>query len=370
MKVLQVARQFYPSVAGVETVVESLARELIRLGHRCEVVTLDRLFCDPAHRLPAESTHLGIPIHRLPYRGGQRLFFAPQVLHWVRDFDIVHVHNTDFFCDFLARTRFIHRKPLLLATHGGFFHTSDAAWKRLYFRTITRGSLRRFDIVAADSEADRQRFLSVCDHVLVMCDGVDLATYGAVQKRIEPGLLVYVGRLATNKRVDGLLRTCALVRQHVPHLHLALIGMDFEGIQSQLQAMAGQLGIQESVEFLGVVAPDVLREMLARAHLFVSASDYESFGLSVVEAMATGTIPVVNHLPPFEQFIVPRENGWFCDFSRPDQAAQVLIEALRCPLARLEEMEQQARVAAARYDWAHIVKKWESLYQQVLEENH
>ncbi|MFQ6099704.1 MAG: glycosyltransferase family 4 protein [Anaerolineae bacterium] len=367
LSILQVTRQFYPSVAGVEVVVENLGRELIRLGHRCEVVTLNHLFYASDRRLPAEENRLGILVRRIPYWGGRRFFVAPSVLHWLRDFDVVHVHNTDFFCDFLARTRFLHHKPLLLTTHGGFFHTSSAAWlKRLYFGTITRGSLRRFDVVTAVSESDRQLFVSVCDRVRVIHDGVDFPTYSAVEKRIEPGLLVYVGRLASNKRVDALLKACALVYERMPHVRLVLIGMDFEDVRPKLEALAGQLGVQSMVQFLGSVPGSVLRENLARANLFVSASEYESFGLSVVEAMATGTVPVVNRLPPFEQFIEPGQNGWFCDFSRPGEAARVLVKALCCPMGRLELMGRRARAVAEQYDWAHIVEEWESLYYRVL----
>lgn len=291
-------------------------------------------------------------------------------MQWTRDFDVVHVHNTDFFCDFLARTRRLHRKSLVLATHGGFFHTATAAGlKRLYFHTITRGSLRGFDVVTADSQSDRQLFLPICDRVRVMHDGVDWPTYSAVKKRIEPGLLVYVGRLASNKRVDHLLRACALAREQAPHLHLVLIGMDFESIQPQLKALASQLGIKDAIEFLGVAPRETVLEYLGRANLFVSASEYESFGMSVIEAMAAGTLPVVNRLPPFELFVEPGQNGWFCDFSDPAQAAQTLVEALRCPPAQLELMGQRARTVAERYSWARIAKEWESLYSQVSNRN-
>jgi alpha-1,3-mannosyltransferase len=367
LSVLHVARQFYPSVAGVEVVVESLARELIGLGHRCEVVTLDRLFCDPGRRLPAEDERLGIPVHRVPYLGGRRFFFAPGVLRWLRGFDLVHVHNTDFFCDFLAHTRWLYRKPLVLTTHGGFFHTPGAMrLKRLYFSTITRASLCRFDYVAAVSEADRGRFAPICSRVRVVPDGVDLDTYGAVEKRVEPGLLVYVGRLASNKRVDALLRACALVRRRAPHVRLVLIGMDFEGIEADLNDLVDDLNLRDAVQFLGVVEADVLLAHLARANLFVSASEYESFGLSVVEAMATGTVPVVNRLPPFEQFVAHGQSGWFCDFSDPQSAARVLVDALQCPPDRLRAMGRRARVVAQRYSWHAVTEQWESVYCRVL----
>ena len=71
----------------------------------------------------------------------------------------MHVHAIDFFFDYLAWTKFLHRRKLVISTHGGFFHTPFAArLKRLYFLTITRFSLAIYDLVAAVSVADRELF--------------------------------------------------------------------------------------------------------------------------------------------------------------------------------------------------------------------
>src|SRR5690349_11548212 len=127
MRVLHVVRQFHPSIGGLESVVAGLAGEQRRNGIAAEVLTLDRLFHDPTRRrLPATDQVGDIPIRRIPFAGSRRYPLAAPVLRHLRGFDLVHVHGVDFFSDFLAATQPLHKRPLVLSTHGGFFHTSFA----------------------------------------------------------------------------------------------------------------------------------------------------------------------------------------------------------------------------------------------------
>jgi alpha-1,3-mannosyltransferase len=366
VRILQVARQFYPSVAGVENVVENLAGHLLQRGHQCDVVTLDRCFYAPERKLPAYEQIRGINVHRIPFWGRQRFFVAPGVLKYARDYDLVHIHNVDFFIDFLALTKAYHRRPLVLSTQGGFFHTQKAAViKQLYFSTITRLSLRAADVVIAVSDHDRELFAPVSDRIIQISNGIDFSGVADVHKRIERGLLVYVGRLVSNKRLDHLLRAVALACRQRSDLHLVAIGVDYEGIQENLETLATELGIAERVTFTGLVSHEELRDYLARAHLFCSASEYESFGISVLEAMSTGTVPVVNRIKPFQAIISHGKNGFLADLANAHESAKILDHALGLDDETLREMGSQARVEAAEYSWERIVPQLEAIYARL-----
>jgi len=366
LKVLQIARQFYPSMAGVERFTKDLCHCLLRRDVRSDVLTLNRCFYLPGI-LPAYDTVDGIRVVRVPYWGGQRFFVAPGVLRFVSDYDLLHVHNVDFFADFLTLTRPYHRKPIVVSTHGGFFHTRRLALvKKLYFHTVTRLLLRRADRVIADSAHDRDLFSSLVPGIIVIENGVGFSRLAGVHKAIEPGLLLYVGRLSSNKRVDNLIRSLTIVRQMVPHAHLALVGCDFEGIAARLRALATTQGVAEAVTFVGQVPDSVLTDWLARAHLFVSASEYEGFGISVLEAMSTGTVPVVNVLPSFRTFIQDGSNGFLTDFAWPEQAAHTLVRALQADFGALAILGQRAQQTAARYAWENVVDRFIAVYTEVI----
>lgn len=366
MRILQIARQFYPSVGGVEKFVQDLSCYLIQRGHHVAVVTLNRCFYQEGI-LPSKGIVEGIEVYRIPYWGRQRFFLAPDVLRFVKDYDLVHIHNVDFFLDFLALTKGWHRKPIVLSTHGGFFHTRRLAFlKRWYFNLVTRVSVKATDVVVADSDHDRILFSPITDRIVQIDNGIDFSGFSDIVKTHVPGLLVYVGRLASNKRVDNLIRAFALVRAMYPGARLIIIGADFEGIQPNLEQLAENLGVAADVTFTGVISQEQLRHYLAQAHLFLSASEYEAFGISVLEAMSCGTVPVVNHIPAFRQFIRSGETGFLVDFSDPEVTARVIIETLTMDLDLLLSLGKRAQGEAQKYAWGKVILQFEQVYHEII----
>jgi len=366
MKILQIARQFYPSVAGVEKFVQDLSRHLIRRRHQVAVITLNRCFYMDGI-LPAKDIVEGVQVYRIPYWGHQRFFLAPSVLKFVGDYDLLHVHNIDFFLDFLVLTRWWHRKPIVLSTHGGFFHTKTlTAVKKLYFNTVTRWTINGADIVIADSDHDRELFSRITKKVVQIDNGIDFSGFSDITKSPIPGLLVYVGRLVSNKRVDNLIKALPFIRNKYPDARLIIIGADFEGIGSALKRLAETLGVAESVTFTGIVNQEDLRDYLARAHLFLSASEYEAFGISILEAMASGTVPVVNDINPLRGFVRHGETGFLTDFSAPEAAARVIVEALTLDYNALRIIGKRAQEEAQKYAWEKVVLQFEQVYESIL----
>jgi len=369
MKVLQVARQFYPSMAGVERFVLDLSRHLTANGIQSDVITLNRCFYLEGI-LPAKDEVEGIKVTRISYRGGQRFFVAPDVLKHVAPYDLLHIHNIDFFSDFLILTRRLHRKPVVVSTHGGFFHTSRmAAIKKIYFNSITRALLPRADQVIADSEHDFHLFKHLLSDIRLIQNGVDFGYLADLSKQVENGLLLYIGRIVSNKRIDLLIQSLAQIREQFPEARLVVVGPDFEGLKNDLSALAAKLGVAEAVQFAGQVSDQELAQWLAKAHCFVTASEYEAFGISVLEAMSSGTLPIVNPLESFRHFIDDGENGFFTDYSQPEKAAAVIASVLRLDSEQIQTLAQKARQSAARYSWDHTVFHFIEVYRDVINKN-
>ena len=344
----------------------ALSRRLLRLGYNCDVLTLNRCF-DSDTTLPGEELVEGIRVYRIPYWGIKRLFIAPGVLQYLRAYDLVHVHNIDFFSEFLVMTKPLHRKPVVVSTHGGFFHTSRLAFlKKVYFRTLTPLFLNHANQVIASSTHDYDIFAPLVPHIKLIEYSVDFGHLLNVIKDIEPGLMLYVGRLAENKQVGNLIRCLAQVRKAVPYAHLALVGPDFDNVTGYLLTLARDLGVADAITVTGRVPDDELAAWMARAHIFVSASEYEAFGISVLEAMSTGTVPVVNPLKSFRHFIQHGQNGFFTDFSNPDQSARTVTEVLRMGHEEIRTLGQQAKAKAIRYDWENAIERYSNLYRQVV----
>lgn len=371
MKVLQIARQFAPSTGGLENAVEGLSRALQVHGYETGVLTLRRIF-STGENAPPHSCLSGLEIVRIPHWGIRRYPIAPQVLGIARKYDILHVHAIDFFADFLSLTRFLHRRPIVVTTHGGIFHTKWLPWfKSAYFRTLTREALKRVHAVVSVSESDHDLFSQIvpAEKLHLIRNGVVLEPYLTVRKEITPGLLVGIGRVAPNKGIDRLIKAVAHVRRSYDPVSFVWIGPDDTSSARDLLNLAEQCGVRDRVHFTGRIDVEVMGQYLSHAHLFVSASSYEGFGLSTLEAMSSGTVPVVTKVGIHPQVIEPARTGFLVD---GDERAlsDGLLAALQLDLRSLAAIGESARDVSRQFAWSRVVEKYISIYDSALASTH
>jgi alpha-1,3-mannosyltransferase len=368
MKILQLTRQFLPAQGGIESVVEGLSAALQRNGHTVHVATLRLLFAT-GDKAPAHSIEAGLPVRRMCHWGSRRYPVAPAALRVIRGYDLVHIHAIDFFVDYLSWLRILHRIPLVVSTHGGFFHTDHArAFKELYFKTVTRRSLRGVRAVICVSQHDRERFSRIvsAERIRVIENGANIDGLWSLKKRIEPGLILGISRLAQNKRVYKVLEAMALLKHRFPHLRLEWVGADFGGMRAPLERLAVELGLSGRVRFLGAASREDLQRLLERAHLFVSASSYEGFGLSTIEAMSASTVVLVTGVGAHPDVVQDGVTGFLMDQDATGLALH-MERVLSLPAANLAQIGEAAREATKPFSWSRIAPQYEQLYEQVLD---
>jgi alpha-1,3-mannosyltransferase len=367
MRILQLTRQFLPAQGGIEHVVEGLSVALQRSGHTVQVATLRVLFATGA-LAPVESVEAGVPVHRMHHWGPRRYPVALSALHAIRGYDLVHIHAIDFFVDYLSLLRLLHRVPLVVSTHGGFFHTERArAFKEWYFENITRQSLGRVGAVVCVSQRDRALFSRIVpvDRIRVIENGANLDRLWSLKKSVEPGLVLGISRLAENKRIDKVLEAMAELKHRHPQLRLEWVGADFAGLRSTLERRVARLGLEGRVHFHGAVSEEELARLLERAHLFVSASSYEGFGLSTIEAMSASTVVVVTRVGAHADVVEHGVTGFLLQQDAVGLAAQ-LEEVLAMPADKVQVMGEAARAATRRFSWMQIAPRYEQVYREVL----
>lgn len=366
MKILHIVRQFYPAIGGIESVVLNLARQQIKQGNSVRVLTLDRSFVDNK-LFQSEEIFEQISIKRIPFWGSKRYPIAPSAIKHLKEYDLLHIHCVDFFVDYLVLLKAVHRKRIVLHTHGGFFHTKFwQVFKKLYFYTITRLMLAGCDKVIACSQNDYDLFRKVSPRVIQIANGVNVEGALGVAKHIEQETLIYIGRIDEHKRVDNLIRVVAVLKGRGTNVKLKIIGPDWKGIQSQLEALSAELAVNDRVLFLGKVSEQDLSRELSQAHVFVSASEYEGFGLTVVEAMASGTICVLNRIDSFVQITNNGQWGALTDFENHSEAADCLSTALSMSPAEYSAQSDRLREYARRYSWEAVAPKIFEVYREVL----
>ena len=373
MRITHVVRQFYPAAGGLETVALELASTQVRAGHSVRVVTLDRIFNSPNEtRLSARDSIHGIDVVRIPFFGSTRYPIAPSVIKHLGKADIVHVHGIDFFFDFLAWTKLFHRRQLVVSTHGGFFHTGYmAGLKRLYFLTITRLSLTFYAAVIAVSPSDEKLFSSI-RHRGIICieNGVDVQKYADAASKLPQKTILSHGRLSTNKRLDRVISLVATLRQTNGDWTLKIAGRPWDVSVEELARICDDTGLRDAVEVVLSPSDEALRAIMSQCSLAMSASDYEGFGLSAIEAMSAGLLPVLNAIPPYQHLVACTGAGVIVDFDDPKTAAKQLLRGWYSFSADYDRSRLTTMEAAKRYDWQHAADAYAKMYSEVLGHGH
>ncbi|MCW3796570.1 WecB/TagA/CpsF family glycosyltransferase [Sphingomonas sp. BN140010] len=369
LNIIHVIRQFHPGIGGMENYLEQLATRQAAEGHHVRVVTLNRIFDDPAHRvLPAHETWRGVEIVRVPFTGSRRYPVAPGVLKTLGGADIVHVHGVDFFVDYLAATRAVHRKPLVLTTHGGFFHTSFArGLKQVYLATVTRASLSQFAAVIACSAEDERLFKDVAGPRLTLIPNpVDIDKFEGLAD-FASDTIIYFGRLAPNKEVPALIDWFAGLAREEPAARLIVAGKPMGVDADALRAHAAELGLGDRFELHETPSDDEMKALIRRSGSYACASSYEGFGLAAVEAASAGLFPILSDIPPFADTLDRLGYGLLVDFGDAGSWSASYAE-WRTAHTRFRShfSADMVREAVSSFDWSTAVPRFEAIYREVL----
>lgn len=370
VKVTHIVRQYLPSIGGMEEVVRNIARHQLQQGQQStRIITLNRLFRNSAQTLPEQEIIDGIEVIRLPFIGSSRYPLCPGVFKYLRNADVIHVHGVDFFYDFLAATKWLHGRPLILSTHGGFFHTNFASRaKQAYFQSITRLSASAYNHIVATSANDGDLFGQIMSQrkLQVIENGVDVDKYAGCAAPTLTPTLMYFGRWSSNKGLLPALALFAELHRNHPEWRLIIAGREYDHSLAELQEASAKLGIGNAVTLAANPSDSEIQALLRQASYFLCLSRHEGFGIAPIEAMSAGLTPVLSNIPPFQR-LVDESNLGFC-FAPETQQTAAINQLLQ--LHDQGEAAYQARVTAAqtfsvRYAWPKVADRYLALYDQL-----
>ncbi len=184
-----------------------------------------------------------------------------------------------------------------------------------------------------------------------------------ISKADDHFLLAAVGVLLKRKGIDRLLQAFSKAFPGRQKVRLVIGGNGPE--RCRLQELAGELGLRERVSFPGLMKREQVRELFQQAHVVVSASNTETFGVTLIEAMACGT-PVVATRSGGPEFFVNERNGVVAE-----SGVKELAEALIQVRSRLDSYDA-ARIRTEckdRFSEPAICGRLETVYREVIEES-
>ncbi|MDY7077657.1 MAG: glycosyltransferase [Chloroflexota bacterium] len=189
----------------------------------------------------------------------------------------------------------------------------------------------------------------------------------------ECRIILFVGRIEPLKGIDNLLQAIAQIVESRPELCeglcVPIVGGDPDRIRQddemvRLQELREELGIGDIVTFLGAKDQDTLQHYYSAAEMVVMPSDYESFGMVALEAMACGTPVVASDVGGLSFLVKDGRTGYRVPARDPNALAAKITRLLTNEGVR-RRIGQRAACWAETYAWDHIADQIETLYQEM-----
>lgn len=198
----------------------------------------------------------------------------------------------------------------------------------------------------------------------------------AIGLSLSKKLLLFVGRIEPLKAVDSILEAMALIRKDHPELLadtcFAVIGGDpdnpGDSELSRLMHLSDRLELNRVVDFLGAKDQSLLPDYYAAATAVIMPSDYESFGMVALEAMASGTPVIATEVGGLAHVVQNGKTGFLVPVREPAALAERIMALLASDELR-QQMSQNAVEAARAYGWPAIVDRLLPIFEAVVREH-
>lgn len=371
----------YPTYGGSGAVATELGIALARRGHEVHFVTYRQPFRLPTF-LPGVYFH-EVDVGRYP------LFeFPPYDLALaVRMHEVVREHNLDLLhCHYAiphATSAWITKQMLREVKRDikvvTTLHGTDITivGQDPSFHSITKFSIEKSDALTAVSNYLQQETLTAfgCTacRIEVIPNFIDPVVYdrsrhgdaGASALRAQFNghrkILMHISNFRPVKRVRDVVQVFARVKKS---LDSALVMVGDGPDRPDAEREARELGVDDSVHFLGKI--DSVAPLLASADLFLLPTDRESFGLSALEALASGTPVLGTNAGGLPEVVRDGETGILRPVGDVDGMAGAALDLLQ-DSARWQAMSQRAAAdARTRFSMDDIVERYEQLYELAL----
>ena len=203
------------------------------------------------------------------------------------------------------------------------------------------------------------------DKILTLPRGVDLDLFRVQREPIDCCRVISTRTLHRMYHVDVIVRALGLVKSEIAEVSGTIVGDG--NAATELEEMARDLGMRDSIAFEGRVDSERLPGLLAKSTFFASAVPTVGVSASLLEAMAMGCFPIVRDNEANRHWVEDGRNGFLVRDSDPRGYADAITRAMADAELRSRAAAENRRIVEERGDLAKNMKAFETAYLELVE---
>lgn len=361
MKILHILEDYSIHSGGIRTVVKELNERLNNIGVKSYILSSKKEDGDNIYLVETNK----------PWLFSNKWKSTLLEIHNEHKINIIHIHGVWLYPQFIAaKFAFKNNIPFILTPHGMFepwIWNKGTLKKRLYFNFVTKNvfsKAKKIHGITNDEISNLKKLFKSSDFIEIpnLIDSIQFQNNDDLTFTNKLKYFFYLGRLDSKKGIDILIRAFSKLENNEFMLKIA---GPFNDYKIFLDNLVGQLGLNDKVEFLGLVRGEEKVKLYREAFVFIAPSHSEVVGMVNLEAAINKT-PVIT---TYQTGLDRRWNneGGILINPREEEILNSLNNVLKWSLNdRLNNGKRLYDFVVNNYSWSNRIKDWQKLYDEIL----
>jgi len=364
----------YPTFGGSGVLATELGKALAEKGHEIHFITYQQPVRLNGFHANIFYHEVRVPTYPLfdypPYELALASTMVDVILN--HDLDLIHAHyaiphaSAAYTAKQIVKQKTGRIVPVITTLHGTDI---TLVGRDKTYEPVVTFSINESDSITAVSDnlrAETYKHFDIKKEIEVIHNFVDVHRYNkkpvaAFRQVIAPTnekIIIHASNFRKIKRIDNVMEIFKNIHAALP-AKLLMVG---DGPERPLaEDLTRQYGLESAVRFLG--KQEQMEEILAVSDVFLLPSEYESFGLAALEAMAASTVVISSDAGGLNEINIDGVTGYTSPVGDVEGMSKNAIELLKDE-TKLKTFKQNALKEAKLFDIHHIIPKYEALYRK------
>ena len=364
----------YPTFGGSGVLATELGKALAEKGHEIHFITYQQPVRLNGFHTNIFYHEVRVPTYPLfdypPYELALASTMVDVILN--HDLDLIHAHyaiphaSAAYTAKQIVKQKTGRSVPVITTLHGTDI---TLVGRDKTYEPVVTFSINESDAITAVSEnlrAETFKHFDIKKEIEVIHNFVDVHRFNkkavaAFRQVIAPNnekIIIHASNFRKIKRIDHVMEIFKNIHSALP-AKLLMVG---DGPERPLaEDLTRQYGLDSDVRFLG--KQEQMEELLAVSDIFLLPSEYESFGLAALEAMAASTVVISTDAGGLGEINIDGVTGYTSPVGDVVKMSKNAIELLQDE-TKLKAFKHNALKEAKLFDIHHIIPKYEELYRR------